>query len=188
MAKRKPGDFTEKTLESKYVFKGRAVNVRIDTVITSDGRRTTREIVEHPACIAVVPLDAEDNILMVSQYRTPVGKDLLEIPAGGIEKGEDIEAAVMREMQEEIGFKPKKLIHLTGFYSSAGYSNEYLHLYLATDLFPSRLHAEDTAEIKLVRVPIKQALGMIKSGKIQDAKSIAGILLLQEYRKTHKNL
>jgi ADP-ribose pyrophosphatase len=187
MPKRKPGDNQEKTLESKYIFKGRVVNLRVDNVITSDGRHTTREIVEHPACIAVIPLDTEDNILMVSQYRTPVKKILLEIPAGGIEKGEDVKAAVMREMQEEIGFKPKKLVFLAGFYSSAGFCDEYLHLYLATDLIPSRLHAEDTAEIKLVRVPVKQALGMIKSGKIQDAKSVAGILLLLEYRRTRQS-
>jgi ADP-ribose pyrophosphatase len=185
MPKRKTYNAPEKILESKYIFKGRAVNLRVDNVVTSDGRRTTREIVEHQACIAVVPIDAKDNVLMVRQYRSPVGKSLLEIPAGGIEKGETVRAAVIREMQEEIGFKPRKLKSLAGFYSTPGFTNEYLHLYLATELTPSRLHAEDTAEIKLVRVPIKRVLGMIKSGKIQDAKSIASLLLLLEYRKTH---
>jgi ADP-ribose pyrophosphatase len=182
--KKKSPAGSEKVLESKYVFKGRAVNLRVDTVITSDGRRTTREIVEHLACIAVLPIDEADNVLMVRQYRSPIEKSLLEIPAGGIEKGETVKAAVIREMQEEVGLKPRKLVPLTGFYSSAGFCNEYLHLYQATDLIPSRLHAEDTNEIELVRVPFKKALGMIKSGEIQDVKSIAGLLLLLEYRKT----
>lgn len=183
MPKKKSAASPEKVLKSKYVFKGRAVNLRVDTVITSDGHRTTREIVEHPACIAVVPIDEKDNVLMVRQYRSPIGESLLEIPAGGIEKGETVKAAVIREMQEEIGFKSRKLKFLTGYYSTAGFCNEYMHLYLATDLIPSRLHAEDTNEIELVRVPFKQTLGMIKSGEIQDAKSIAGLLLLREYRK-----
>ena len=172
-----------RTLSSRVIYEGRAVKLRVDTVQMPDGRKTTREIVEHASCVAVVPIDAKDNILMVHQYRSPVGKSLLEIPAGGIEKGETVKAAVIREMREEIGFKPRKLVFLTGFYSSAGFCNEYLHLYLATDLAPSRLHAEDTAEIELVRVPMKWVLGMIKSGEIQDAKSIAGLLLTLEYRK-----
>ena len=129
----------EKTLSRKYIFKGHVIKLRVDTVVTADGRRTTREIVEHPDAVVVVPLDAEDNVLMVNQFRTPLGKNLLEIPAGGIEKGEDAEAAVIREMQEETGFKPQKLVFLAGFYTSPGFSNEYLHLYLATDLVPSRL-------------------------------------------------
>jgi ADP-ribose pyrophosphatase len=183
MPNRKPGDDAEKTLSSKYIYKGRVIKLRVDTVITADGRRTTREIVEHPGAVVVVPLDVDDNILMVNQFRTPLGKNLLEIPAGGIDKGEDAEAAVIREMQEETGFKPQKLVFLAGFYSAPGFSTEYLHLYLATDLIPSRLTAEDTAGIELVRVPLAQALEMISSGEIQDAKSIAGLLLLLEYRK-----
>ncbi len=183
MPKRKPGDAPEKTLSSKYIFKGQAVNLRVDTIETSDGRRTTREIAEHADAIVVVPVDANDNVLLVNQYRTPLGKNLLEVPAGGIEKGEDAEAAVVREMQEETGYKPQKLVFLAGFYSAPGFSNEYLHLYLATDLIPSRLEGDDTAGIELVRVPVAQVRELILSGKIEDAKSIAGLLLMLEYRK-----
>jgi ADP-ribose pyrophosphatase len=185
MPKRKPADTAEKTLESKYIFKGRAFKVRIDTVVTTNGRRTTREIVEHPGAVVIVPLDADDNVLMVNQFRTPTGKNLLEIPAGGIEKGEDAAVTAIREMQEETGYKPQKLVFLTGFYSTPGFSTEYLRLYIATDLIPSRLTAEDTAGIELVCVPVREVLEMILSGKIQDAKSIAGLLLMLEWRKTH---
>ena len=183
MLKRKTDSTAEKTLLRKYIYEGRVIKLRVDTVITADGHHTTREIVEHPDAVVVVAIDADDNVLLVNQYRTPMGKNLLEIPAGGIEKGEDAEAAVIREMQEETGYKPQKLVFLTGFYSTPGFSDEYLHLYLATDLVPSRLHAEDTAGIELVRVPISQIMELISSGRIQDAKSIAGLLLLLEYRR-----
>jgi ADP-ribose pyrophosphatase len=172
----------EETLSSKVLFDGRAIKVRVDTVRRPDGRRTTREIVEHAAVIAVIPVDNDGNILLVRQFRKPVEKELLEIPAGGIDPGEDAEAAVIRELQEEIGFRPGRLERLGGFYSAPGYATEYIHLYLAADLVPGRLHAEDTDEIKLVRVPLAQVPDLISSGKIEDAKSIAGLLYFLEFR------
>ena len=173
----------EKTLASKMIYSGQAVNFRIDTIQMSDGRQTTREIVEHADCIAVIAIDEKDNILLVSQFREAIEKELLEIPAGGIDPREDIEAAVKREMQEETGYLPQKLVRLGGFYSTPGYSTEYLYLYLATDLLPSRLVAEDTEGIKVVRVPMSQIRKMLASGEICDAKSIAGLHIFLEYRK-----
>jgi len=149
----------------------------------ADGRQTTREIVDHSDCIAVVAIDADDNALLVKQFRKPVEKELLEIPAGGINPGEDPEAAVQRELREETGYLPQKLERLGGFYSAPGYCSEYLYLYLATDLIPSQLFAEDTEEISLVRVPMVQILSLIASGSICDAKSIAGLLTYLEYQK-----
>ena len=175
----------EKTLSSKIIYEGRAVKLRVDTVQAADGRQTTREIVEHADCVAVIVVDADDNVLLVKQFRKPVEKELLEIPAGGIDNGEDPEAAVRRELQEEIGYLPRRIERLGGFYSTPGYCSEYLYLYLATDLTPSQLHAEDTEGIEVVRVPIKQVPELITSGKICDAKSIAGLLAYLEYRKAH---
>jgi len=149
------------------------------------GRETTREIVEHRDCVAIVAIDADDNVLLVNQFRHPVEKELLEIPAGGIDTKEDPAATVRREMQEETGYLPRKVERLGGFYSSPGYCTEYLHLYLATDLTPSQLYAEDTEGIRLVRVPITEIPGLIASGSICDAKSIAGLLTYIEYRKAH---
>ena len=173
----------EKTLSSQLVFDGRAVKLRVDAVQMADGRQTTREIVEHSDCIAVVAIDADNNALLVKQFRKPVEKELLEIPAGGINPGEDPEAAVQRELREETGYLPQKLERLGGFYSAPGYCSEYLYLYLATDLIPSQLFAEDTEEISLVRVPMVQILSLIASGSICDAKSIAGLLTYLEYQK-----
>ncbi len=166
----------EKVISTRYVFEGRAVNLRVDTVEEPDGRQTTREVVEHAEVICVVAVDAEGNLLLVRQYREAIGKELLEIPAGGIEPGEDPEAAVRREMAEETGYEPRQLEAMGGFYSAPGFCTEYLHLYLATDLVPHRLEAEDTAGIELVRVPAGEVFGLIQSGAICDSKSIAGLL------------
>ena len=166
----------EKVISSRSVFKGRAVNLRVDTVEEPDGRRTTREVVEHAEVICVVAVDGDGNFVLVRQYREAIGKELLEIPAGGIEAGEDPATAVRREMAEETGFEPRKLERMGGFYSAPGFCTEYLHLYLATDLVPHRLEAEDTAGIEVVRVPPGEVFGLITSGTICDAKSIAGLL------------
>ena len=104
---------------------------------------------------------------------------------GGVDPGEDAETAVKREMQEETGFLPQKLVSLGGYYLAPGYSTEYLHLYLAMDLIPSRLVAEDTEGINVVRVPVSQILKLLRSGKICDGKSIAGLYMFLEYRKKH---
>ena len=173
----------EKTLSSQLIYDGRAVKLRIDTVAMPGGRETTREIVEHSECVAVVAVDINGNVLLVNQFRKPVEKELLEIPAGGIEPGEDPQTTVSREMREETGYLPRKVERLGGFYSAPGYCTEYLHLYLATDLTPGQLYAEDTENIRLVRVPISRIPGLIASGSICDAKSIAGLLTYLEYQK-----
>ncbi|MFC2016368.1 NUDIX hydrolase [Chloroflexota bacterium] len=159
------------------------VRLRVDTVQIPGGRETTREIVEHGDCVAIVAIDANDNVFLVNQFRKPVEKELLEIPAGGIDPDEDPLTTVRRELQEETGYLPRKVERLGGFYSSPGFCTEYLYLYLATDLIPSQLYAEDTESIKLVPVPISQIPGLIASGRICDAKSIAGLLAFLEYRK-----
>ncbi len=174
-----------KTLSSQLIYDGRAVKLRVDTVRMPSGRETRREIVEHSDCVAIVAIDTNANVLLVKQFRKPVEKELLEIPAGGIDPGEDPMTTVRREMREETGYLPQKVERLGGFYSAPGYCSEYLYLYLATDLTPSQLYAEDTESIKLVRVPISQIPSLIISGSICDAKSIAGLLTFLEYKKAH---
>jgi len=176
----------EKTLSSRLIYEGRAVKLRVDTVKMPNGRETTREIVEHSDCVAIVAIDEKDNVLLVKQFRQPVGKTLLEIPAGGIEPGEDPVTTVRRELREETGYLPRKVERFGGFYSTPGYCTEYLYLYLATDLIPSPLSAEDTENISLIRVPATQIPGRITSGSICDAKSIAGLLTFLEYRRSHQ--
>jgi ADP-ribose pyrophosphatase len=167
---------TEKKLSSHLIYQGRAVSLSVDSVMMPDGRQTSREVVQHSECIAVVALDNHDNILLERQFRYAVGKSLLEIPAGGIEPGEDPADAVRRELQEEIGYLPGNIERLGGFYSAPGYGTEYLHCYLATELQPSQLIAEDTSEIEMLRVKSTEIPHLIASGEICDAKSIAALL------------
>jgi ADP-ribose pyrophosphatase len=167
---------TESTISSQQVYNGRAISVRVDTVELSDGRTTTREIVNHNDSVAVVVLDKKNNAVLVRQFRKAVEKKLLEIPAGGIDAGEQPVDCVRRELQEEIGMLPNKIEKLGGFYLGPGYCTEYLYLYLATDLEPSQLVAEDTNLIEVVKVPLSQVSHLIASGEIVDCKSIAGLL------------
>ena len=176
----------EKTLSSRLIYEGRAVKLRVDTVKMPNGRETSREIVEHSDCVAIVAIDEKDNVLLVKQFRQPVEKALLEIPAGGIEPGEDPVTTVRRELREETGYLPRKVERFGGFYSAPGYCTEYLYLYLATDLIPSPLSAEDTENISLIRVSITQIPSLVTSGSICDAKSIAGLLTFLDYRRSHQ--
>lgn len=172
----------EKVLSTRIVFTGRAVRVRVDTVRLPGAGETTREIVEHADCVAVVPVDEKGNVLLVEQFRHATGKTLLEIPAGGIEPRETPEEAVRRELKEEIGYEPQKIERLGGFYAAPGYCTEYLHLFLAANLVPSRLYAEDTEEIRVVRMPLSDISEAISSGRICDAKSIAGLLYFLRFK------
>ena len=167
----------EKTVSSTSIYRGRIINVRDDEVVLPDGRVTRREIVEHKDVVAVVALDDEDNVLLVKQYRKPVEKALLEIPAGGIDDGESPDECAVREMQEETGYRPGILQKIGGLYASPGYCSEYLHLYLATDLVPGKLTADDDEQIELIRVPLEQIPELISSGQICDAKSVATLLI-----------
>ncbi|MFA5316667.1 MAG: NUDIX hydrolase [Dehalococcoidales bacterium] len=166
----------EKTLSSQTVFEGRVVKLRVNTVETVGGRQSTREVIEHGEVVAMVVLDDQGQVIMVEQYRGAVGKLILEIPAGGVEPGEAVVDAVRRELREEIGYLPRNIEKLVGFYAAPGYCTEFLHIYLATDLVPSQLFAEDTEEISLVRVPLDRVMTLITSGEINDGKSVAGLL------------
>jgi ADP-ribose pyrophosphatase len=166
----------EKKLATQQIYHGRAVKIRVDTVEKASGTKTTREVVEHSDCVAVVAIDEQCNVLLVRQFRHSVDRFLLEIPAGGIDPGEEPIDSVRRELQEEIGYFPRKIDKLGGFYSTPGYGTEYLHCFVATDLVPARLVAEDTEDIELVRLSLDKIPQLIASGEICDAKSIAALL------------
>lgn len=167
----------ETTVESKVVFQGKILNLRVDTVRLPSGRIATREIAEHSNSICVVPIDDDGNVVMVRQYRKPVEAALLEVPAGGVEEGEVSEETVQRELQEEVGYRAGKLQHLSSFWLAPGWCTEYMHAYLATDLTSAALDSDDDENILVERVPLEQTLELIASGEIQDVKSIAALLL-----------
>ena len=167
----------EPSIDSRVVFEGRILTVRVDTVRLPNGRQTTREIAEHSPSVCIVPIDDRGNVVLVRQFRKPVERDLLEVPAGGIEEGEVSDEAVQRELQEEIGYTAGKLRYLSSFWLAPGWCTENMHAYLATDLTPSSLQADDDEFISVVRVPLTDAMKLISEGQVQDAKSIAALLL-----------
>ncbi|TAK28557.1 MAG: NUDIX hydrolase [Chloroflexota bacterium] len=167
----------ESTIASRRIYDGRILNLRVDTVELPDGKTSTREIVEHRGAVALVVLDAERNVLLVRQYRKPLERYMLEIPAGTLERGEEPDKCAEREMQEETGFAARSFERIGGFFSAPGFCTEYLYLYLATDLTPSSLDGDEDESIELVRMPFDQALALIDNGEICDSKSVAGLLL-----------
>jgi ADP-ribose pyrophosphatase len=167
----------EITLESKTMFRGKIVNLRVDTVRLPSGRVVTREVAEHSDSVCIVPIDDQGRVLLVRQYRTPVGEALLELPAGGVEEGEVSEETVQRELQEETGNRAGTLRHLSSFWMTPGWCDEYMHTYLATDLTESRLAGDDDENIVVERFSLDRALELIGTGEIKDVKSIAGLLL-----------
>lgn len=168
----------EPTIESHLVYQGRILNLRVDTVQLPRGTPGVREIVEHSEVVCTVPLDDENNVILVRQFRKAVEESLLEIPAGGIEEGEAPEEAVVRELQEEIGYTADSLRHLSTFWTTPGFCNELMHSYLATELRPDSRRPDEDENIQVVRVPMDRIPGMIRGGEIKDVKSIASLLLV----------
>ena len=169
----------ENTIESSRPFDGRIFSVRVDTIELPSGRRTIREVVEHADAVCMIPIDDDGNVLLVRQFRKPAESSVLEAPAGGVEAGEVSEDTVLRELQEEVGHTASRLTHLSSFWVAPGWATERMHAYLATGLTPSKLAADDDENIQVVRVPFARALAMIHTGEIQDAKTIASLLLAQ---------
>lgn len=167
----------EHTVATERIFRGRIVGLRVDTVQLPGGRVSQREIVEHSGSVAVVPLDGHSNILMVRQYRKPVEQELLEIPAGLLEPGEEPETAARRELQEETGYTAQRIEPLVQFFTSPGFCDEEMHTFLATGLVAGRPNPDEDEQIKMVPVPLADVPEMIQRGEIRDGKSIAALLL-----------
>jgi ADP-ribose pyrophosphatase len=168
----------ERVLESRTIYNGKKVTLRLDTIDLGEGRTSTREIIEHPGVAAIVPVDADGNVLLVRQYRLAAQDVLLEIPAGVLDPGESAEACAQRELREETGRQAARLTSLGGeIYVSPGVSSEWIRIFLAEDLSEAPLDADEDENIAVVRVPLAEAVEMAARGEFRDAKTITGILL-----------
>ena len=166
------------TLSSKLIYQGRIFDVRLDT-IREDDIEYTREIIAHKGSAVIVPLFEDGTVALVRQYRHAAGGYLLEIPAGGVEEGETFAEAAARELEEEIGYRAAKVEPLTEFFVSPGFLNEKMYLFLATGLTQTAQHLDPDEIVRVVRLPLADALEIANDGRIQDAKTIVGLLLCQ---------
>ena len=166
-------------LSSRRVFEGRRVSVRLDEVALPSGHRRVYEVVEHPGAVAIVALTAERRILLVRQFRQPVGAELLEVPAGTIEPGEAPEACARRELVEEVGRAAERWERLAAYYPSPGVLSEELHVFLARDLHAASAPREEE-DLHLEIMPLEDAYDRVVAGAIRDAKSIIGITIVRQ--------
>ncbi len=168
----------ERTVDSRIGFDGRLLRLRVDTVATDGGRTTTREVVEHPGAVAILAWDGE-RIALVRQWRHPAERDLLEVPAGTLDPGEERFATARRELAEEVEVAADEWVEGPSFFTAPGFCTEYMTLYLATGLHPAPgAGHDDDEELEVVRMTLPEAIAAIDDGRIEDAKSIAAIFWL----------
>ena len=165
-----------KVIGSELKFRGRVVEVVVDTITEGDVTYP-REVVRHPGSAVIVPIFDDGTVAFVRQYRHPAVRYLLEVPAGTLERGEVPEEGAARELEEELGLICSSLEKLCEFFVSPGFLEEKMWVYLATGLSETRQRLEDDELIEIVRMPLAQALTMITTGEIEDAKTIIGLML-----------
>lgn len=166
-------ELKETQLTTTPRYHGVIVDVRTDTVRLPDGRESVREVVTHPGGVAILPLDDEGWVYLVRQYRYPIGRELLEVPAGKLEPGEDPRLAALRELEEEVGVIPDKLEYLGGHYASPGIATEIIRLYLATGLKRGTLHPDQDEFLNVERLKFTDLLDMALKDELMDAKTAA---------------
>jgi ADP-ribose pyrophosphatase len=165
-----------KTLSSRVAYEGKHVRVREDRVIEPEGREATREIVVHPGAVCIVAQPAPEQVILIRQYRHATGQILLEIPAGTLHDGEDPRECAIRELEEEAGYRAGSMVERARFWTTPGFTTEFMYLYEATDLKATQVNPDEDEVITVEIVAADEALRMIDDGRIQDAKSILGLL------------
>jgi ADP-ribose pyrophosphatase len=169
---------------TRHHYQGLEIGLRVDEVLPAQGRTFRAEVVEHVPSVGIVPLRENGRVVLVRQYRHPVGDWLLEIPAGSVDPGETPEACARRELAEEIGCRAEDTICLGGFYLSPGYATEFMHIFLARGLSPAAADPDEDEQIDLAEMPLTEALRMARSGELCDAKTIAALALAAAFLDT----
>jgi len=179
-------DFTEKTLESRRVYHGRLLEVFEDSVSLPDGQTARREYIRHSGAVIILPMLDDHTILLERQYRYPVHRHFLELPAGKIDSGEAHAATARRELLEETGYEALDWTHLFTTYPCVGYSNERLEFYLARNLHYVGHSGEEGEFLETIALPVNQGLALMESGEITEAKTIIGLLWIDRWLRSRK--
>ena len=167
---------TETLLEEKIIYEGKVIAVKNDRVLLSNSKEAFREVVLHNGGVCILAIDENEEIYMVNQFRYPYNKEILELPAGKIDKGESPENTGKRELFEEVGLKADTFISLGQMYPSPGYTNEIIYIYLAKDLYKTNQRLDEDEFLSVVKMPFKKAYENVLNGEIKDAKTITAIL------------
>lgn len=175
--------YEEITLETKPIFQGRVISLQVDTVKLPNGELSTREIVKHPGAVAVLAI-VDGKMLVVEQYRKPMEKSQVEIPAGKLDANEDPVEAARRELIEETGYTAGALKHVASFYTSPGFADEILHLYVAEDLVQGEMKLDEDEFLDCEAITLDEALQYIKENRISDAKTIMAVYAWKLYTLT----
>ena len=174
-------DYTEKKLRRVNSYNGIIVNVHVDQVELIDGYKTMREVVEHPGGVTIIPVDSDGNVYCVRQFRYPYGTHLLETPAGKMEKGEDPYECAVRELSEETGITAGQMIDLGKIYTSPGFSDETLYIYLALDLSFGERHPDKGELLDSRLIPLDTLVDMAMNNEISDGKTVVAVLKAKRY-------
>jgi ADP-ribose diphosphatase len=165
-----------KVISQTIAYKGKKIEVREDRIVHDNGKQYVVELVVHPGAVCIVARPSPNEVLLIRQYRHATGKELLEIPAGTLNRGENPRDCAFRELEEETGYRAGKMIERARFYTTPGFTTEFMHLYEASGLVKTQTNFDEDEAIELDIVPSMQALQMIDDGRIEDAKSILGLL------------
>ena len=175
MTNKRP-DFTETTISSKTVYRGKLLRVLEDEVRLPDGRSARREYIRHPGAVMMVPMLDRETVILVRQFRYPLRRHFYELPAGKIDAGEQPLATARRELKEECGYSAGSWRHLTTIHTCIGYSDERIELYLARDLARVSDAPDDGEFLEVVPLPLREALDWVRTGRITDVKTVVGLL------------
>lgn len=171
-------DFYEKTLSTEYIYKGKILNLKVEQVQLPDGNKSKREIVEHKGAVAIVAFKDDDTILLVRQFRKPLNKELLEIPAGKLEENEDPKHCALRELEEETGYKANNIEFIGKILTTPGFSNELIYIFKATNLCKGQIGGDEDEFINVEEIKLIDLKDKIKKGEIIDGKTVASLIYL----------
>ncbi len=171
----------ETTIKTEKLFTGRVIDLYLEEVKLPNGKTSTREIVKHPGAVAIIAVTEERKLVLVRQYRKAMEKALVEIPAGKLEKGESPEVTALRELQEETGYTCESLTKVISFYTSPGFADELVHLFIANGLKKdTEVHSLDEDEfVDVLEVTLEEAIQLIEKEEIHDAKTAFAVQFLQ---------